>query len=641
MSPIPRTQPAFKGRSIGPVADLERHLPDDWWQQLFNAIYLKTDGDVVENAAATKAEVDTLLEVAPLGANDRILDLCCGQGRHLIELAERGFQHLTGVDRSRYLVRLARRRARTQGHSIQFKEGDARKVRLPKGQFSAVTIMGNSFGYFASEMEDLKVLAKVMELLKPGGMLVLDLCDGAWMRQSYEPRSWEWIDEQHFVCRERSLSKDGDRLISREVVTHTERGVIADQFYAERLYDRERLHELLKEAGFEAPTFHDPFLSQSDRGQDLGMMAQRLMVTARTPMREVRPSGPTGRTAVTVLLGDPRLPDPVKRGGRFNDEDFETINKLKAALGRLDRYEFTYLDDHDAMIDKLRRDRPKLVFNLCDEGYQNDAMKELHVPALLEMLAVPYTGGSPSTLAFCYDKALVRAVASALDIPVPTESFVNPMDAAFTLPSTFPALMKPNTGDSSLGITAQAVVHSKDEMVRYMDYLRETVPGRSILVQEFLSGAEYSVAMIGNPGSDLLALPILEVDYSGLPSDLPAILGYESKWHPESPYWTGITYREAEISSQDSNLLTGYSARLFERLGCRDYARFDFRRGADGTIKLLEVNPNPGWCWDGKMNLMAEMAGYSYADFLRMVIDAAMDRCGLVEGAARSLVELQ
>ena len=72
--------------------------------------------------------------------------------------------------------------------------------------------------------------------------------------------------------------------------------------------------------------------------------------------------------------------------------------------------------------------------------------------------------------------------------------------------------------------------------------------------------------------------------------------------------------------------IVDYSNILFERLGCRDYARFDFRADANGEIKLLEVNPNPGWCWDGKLNLMAEMAGLGYADMLRLIIEAAQDR---------------
>ena len=80
--------------------------------------------------------------------------------------------------------------------------------------------------------------------------------------------------------------------------------------------------------------------------------------------------------------------------------------------------------------------------------------------------------------------------------------------------------------------------------------------------------------------------------------------------------------------------LADYSRILFERLDCRDYARFDFRTDSAGEIKLLEVNPNPAWCWDGKLAMMAGFAGYSYADLLRMILEAAQARV-LAEGLIR------
>ena len=70
--------------------------------------------------------------------------------------------------------------------------------------------------------------------------------------------------------------------------------------------------------------------------------------------------------------------------------------------------------------------------------------------------------------------------------------------------------------------------------------------------------------------------------------------------------------------------------RLFERLGCRDYARFDFRADSRGEIKLLEVNPNPGWCWDGKVNLMASYQGMRYSELLGQILQAAVERLNIV-----------
>src|SRR5215831_17812180 len=169
-------------RTLGPVSDLERHLPNDWWRTLFNSLYLETDGDVVENDRNTEQEIDLLVRSAGLEPNDRILDLCFGQGRHALELARRCFKQVTGADRSRYLVRLARKRARQRGLSLSFHEGDARKFRLAESSFHCVCILGNSFGYFDHEEDDIAVLEAVKRALASGGTLVMDLSDGDWMR---------------------------------------------------------------------------------------------------------------------------------------------------------------------------------------------------------------------------------------------------------------------------------------------------------------------------------------------------------------------------------------------------------------------------------------------------------------------------
>ena len=613
-------------RTLGPVADLERHLPAEWWRTLFNALYLKTDGDVVENSANTSNDVDAVIASAALEPADRILDLCCGQGRHVLEFARRGFQSVSGLDRSRTLIRLARNRARREGLAVRFHEGDARRFRLPAASFDCVAILGNSFGYFERDSDDLAVLRSVSRVLRTEGSIVLDLADGDWLRRNFEPRSWEWIDQDHFVCRERALAEDGERLVSREVVVHAEQGVIADQFYAERLYTPTRIERLLVRAGFRNVEVSSGSATHSDRGQDLGMMAHKMLVRATSRVKPVRMAQRVPFPKVTVLLGDSSRPDPVKRGGQFNAEDFDTIDRLRAALAELPGYRFDYLERHDDLLAKLSTDRPEFVANFCDEGFGNDAMKELHVPALLEILGIPYSGAGPSALGLCYDKEIVNAIARSLEIPVPEETCFDPADRGATIPSVFPALVKPACGDSSIGISKHAVVYDAEQLIDRLSAVREQLPGVPLLVQEFLPGTEYTVGVVGNPGLSHEILPLLEVDYDSLDVGLPRILSYESKWEPESPYWNQIRYVESKAPVEIKNALFDASVLLFLKLGCRDYARFDFRADANGTPKLLEVNPNPGWCWDGKLNLMADLAGWSYADLLARILEAAQER---------------
>ncbi len=610
--------------SRGPLPSLQAHLPKDWWRTLFTATYLKTDGDVVENDENTRNEVDFLLAATGLKPGDKLLDLCCGQGRHTIELARRGYRELTGIDRSRYLIRLARKRAAAVGARIRFCEGDARRIRVDRGSLDGVFVMGNSFGYCDREQEDMDVLLAIHRSLKAGGIVALDLTDGAWLRENFQTRSWEWIGKSELVARERELGTNGNRLVCREIIVSAEKGVVRDQFYAERLYTVGRIEDLLHQAGFEKVVHHGEQQCGSDRNQDLGMMANRMFITAR--------SVPAGRRqkqralAVSVILGDSTLPDPVKRDQRFNPEDADALDRLKAALAEIDGYEFAFLERHASLLENLQNRPPGLVLNFCDEGFRNFPTMELHVPALLEMLGLPYTGSGPACLAACYDKRLVHQLAAGLAIPTPWELICPPGGAVDWDQVPLPALVKPNFGDGGFGINAGSLARSGPEVAASAARLVRQCPGQPFLIQEFLPGAEYTVTLLGNPGMGLASLPIIEADFSRLPADHPPILGYESKFLPDSPYWSDIIFRPAQLDGAERDQLERSARELFERLQCRDYARFDFRRGSDGVIRLLEVNPNPGWCWDGKMNLAANAAGLSYPALLRRLLETARAR---------------
>ena len=328
---------------------------------------------------------------------------------------------------------------------------------------------------------------------------------------------------------------------------------------------------------------------------------------------------------VTVLLGDPRLPDESKPGGRFTPDDLDQVVRLKSALGELDDYQFEYLDDHEGLLERLRADPPAFALNFCDTGFRNRARLELHVPACLEMLGVPYSGSGPVALGLCYDKSLVRALAHSLGIPVPHERLLRPGDSHASI--EYPAFIKPNRGDGSVGISAESVVHDAAAAERCIEHLRAALPGEDLVVQELLVGAEYGVGIVGNPADEFRVLPVLEVDYSALDPALPRLLDYSSKTDPDSPYWTDIRFREANLDESAREDIRERCRALFRRLGLRDYARFDFRADADGVIKLMEVNPNPAWCWDGKLAHMAGHMGARHSGLLRLIIEAARRRC--------------
>jgi len=619
---------------FGPVLNLEEYVKKDWWKRIFNAYYLKTDGDVVEDQKITEYEVNYFSNVMQFHPEHQILDLCCGQGRHSIELANKGFKNVFGLDRSRYLIQKAKTNAKKCRVACKFREGDARKLPYNPDTFDYILILGNSFGYFESMNDDLLVLKEVFRVLKPWGKILIDITDGEFLRENFQSRSWEWIDKNLFVCRERSLSLDKQKLISREVITHVNKGVLVDQFYAERLYSKIGISELLEKVGFSDVIFHGSITPESQRDQDLGMMEKRIIVSAivRKEWTQIKKKEKRGKRNIIVIFGDPNKPDVLKPLHKFDDDDFFTINQLKAALKELNEYNFSYLDNHNTLIQDLQNLNGKIdfAFNLCDEGYYNEARKELHIPALLDILKIPYTGSGPQCLAFCYDKSLVRGIAKELEIPVPEAIYIKPEDKIIDLTLYFPAIVKPNYGDSSFGITQRSVVKNGEELLSAISEIREKFGyDKPVLVEQFLTGKDLTVGIIGNPPDNFIILPIIEEDYSNLPPELPKICGYEAKWLPDSPYWN-IKSFPANLPQDTIEIIENSSLKLFQRLECQDYARFDWRLDAKGIPKLLEVNPNPGWCWDGHLAKMCNVANISYKEMLNKILEAAVKRFGLI-----------
>ena len=148
---------------------------------------------------------------------------------------------------------------------------------------------------------------------------------------------------------------------------------------------------------------------------------------------------------------------------------------------------------------------------------------------------------------------------------------------------------------------------------------------KPILVEQFLAGNDLTVGIIGNPPESYIPLTIIEEDYSELPDHLPRICGYEAKWDPNSPYWK-IKSVPAHLNEETERFLLASCIKLFERLQCRDYVRFDWRLDSNKTPRLLEVNPNPGWCWDGHLAKMSRLSGYSYSEMLEEILKACENR---------------
>jgi 2-polyprenyl-3-methyl-5-hydroxy-6-metoxy-1,4-benzoquinol methylase len=204
----------------------------------------------------------------------RILDLPCGQGRHAIELARRGYD-VTGVDLSPFLLKVADERARTDGVRVRWLAGDMRQP-IAGEPFDVVLNLFTSLGYFADEADDRKVVDAAAAMLVPGGRFLLEVINGERLMARFEEREWFTVGQAAVVER-RSLDRTARRMmVERTVTTPNDTEV---NVHALRLYDGRDVSAILRSAGFGRIDLYgdwsgEPLTSESLRVLAVGTMAR-------------------------------------------------------------------------------------------------------------------------------------------------------------------------------------------------------------------------------------------------------------------------------------------------------------------------------------------------------------------------------
>lgn len=250
-----------------------------WYHAFFDEDYLKYWGFAL-TPERTWREVDFVLQTLDLPQGGRILDLCCGQGRHALEFARRGYQ-VVGLDLSETLLRYAQRQAKEQNLSVEFVHSDMRCIPFEE-EFDAVVNLFTAFGYLEEDEEDEKVIKVVAKALKPGGKFLIDLPNYARLMRDFSPNYFTESPDGSLMLVESSFDVLSGKLKTKWLLID-EDGRRKERISIQRLYTFTELYRMLQSAGLRVKQAFGEF-DESDYKMD----SKRMIVLAEKPIPSAR-----------------------------------------------------------------------------------------------------------------------------------------------------------------------------------------------------------------------------------------------------------------------------------------------------------------------------------------------------------------
>ena len=303
-------------------------------------------------------------------------------------------------------------------------------------------------------------------------------------------------------------------------------------------------------------------------------------------------------------------------------DSMDTVLSIEAAIKS--RGFNTVLLEVDASLPlRLRQEQPDIVFNIA-EGIGGRA-REAQVPALLNLLQIPFTGSDETTLCLALDKALSKRLLGSYRIPTPRWRVFSPGTPVSTAGLTFPVIVKPNAEGSSKGIPDLCIAENAGQLRALVRNLFDLYGG-DVLAEEFIHGREFTVGLLGN-GLTVTAFAPMEIVYHASPIDGYNVYNYTVK----QKYTDYVTYRcPAEISPELETKLIRLAKKIFLLLGCRDFARVDFRMDDASRVYFIEINPLPGLAPHySDYPMLAEFCGVKHEDLVYSVLRTGADRTGV------------
>lgn len=275
-----------------------------------------------------------------------------------------------------------------------------------------------------------------------------------------------------------------------------------------------------------------------------------------------------------------------------------------------------------SLLDKIDKLNVDIVFNIS-EGLTG-RNRESQVPMLLEMARVPFVGADALTLALTLDKVMAKKVFIAEKIPTPKFFEIKNTESLNTDHLKFPLIVKPRFEGSSKGLSENSRVENKEGLTAQAEYIINTYQ-QPALVEEFISGQEFTVVVIGNGQPE--ALPIVQIKIDGK-------LKLNDKFYTFSRITSNrLEYIcPAHINNDLKNRISELAIKTYNAVECRDFGRIDFRVDNDGNVYVLEINPLPSLSTEDVFPLVAKEVGLSYNEIIGKILKVALTRHNLNQG---------
>lgn len=316
----------------------------------------------------------------------------------------------------------------------------------------------------------------------------------------------------------------------------------------------------------------------------------------------------------------------------------ETVEAIAEVI-RGEGHDVALLGDGREFLEKVLRDPPEFVFNIA-EGHGVGRNREARVPAVCEMLDIPYSGSDPLTLAASLDKSVAKQLASSEEVPTAWANILIPpgTDPAairerylardLREPWSYPVILKPAYEGSSKGIRGRCVADTEDQVVAiYAELARDYA--QPILVEGFVRGDEVTVGVIGN-GESVAVLGAMRIAPKRPTERFVYSLEVKRDWANQVDYEA-----PARLDATVQDNLFNAARAAYANLGCRDVARIDFRLMRESRHPyFIEANPLPGLApGTSDLVILAEGHGIGHGELVRLILHAALERVGLIDVA--------